>query len=366
MKYGIITFHFAHNYGAMLQAKALKDYISELNENTEIINYVPKTMMQFYQINPFRKKIGIKNFFYGCMNLPRRIKQYRIFQNFYRQELDCIGKPITNKRKFIEYRDEVDVVICGSDQIWNGKLTSWDDIYYGGALGGKSKRISYAASFGGVNIDTFQKKCIENFLPDFVSISLREEDGFQEILELINIKPEIVLDPVFLLDEPYWSKLAEKSVYKTNEKFVLYYSLKEDKELIELTERIARYNGLNILAIHPICQKHHICAVNLRCIGPNEFLYLIKNAEYVCTNSFHASAFSIIFEKKILHKSFPGKETRVESLFRRTGAFSNKVEPIDNIPIMDLSKVDHGKIKTEIQHSREFLLKSLHKCQSEQ
>ena len=355
MNYGIMTFHFAHNYGAVLQAYALKSYIEEHGEKAQIIRFVPKEMIDFYRLNPLSNSKSIKSACKKAMSVPRRIKQYCLFQSF-------ISELIDHKEEY-ETRDELraqlnelDAVICGSDQIWNTTLTKNRTEYFIDFDGLSIKKYSYAASFGKKKLDDLQMRCIKDYLSNFDKLSIREEDGKSEIESLLGKTPSIVLDPVFLRDKGLWHKEAERSQFKPDQQFILYYSLREDKDLIRKTEEMSQQLNIPIYVIHPTAAKQRIKGVQLTCVGPREFLWLIENAVCVSTNSFHASAFSAIFGKKYLHMRREERETRVESILKRFKCYGNCETTLGKTGVLDLSRIDTNHYARTVKDSKDYLM----------
>lgn len=303
MNCGILTFYFAHNYGAVLQAYALQTYITKLGCNAYIIKEYPKKLKTQYSISPFCESKTARQFLRKCKKLPRRLIQYYLFEKFI-------------KMNFKSGSHNPDVLICGSDQIWNQKITGETALYYGGTYEGCPIKISYAASFGTKELSDFQINMSKEYLVNFQAISLRERDTESYLADLIGKEVRTVLDPVFLLSADYWRSFAQKSKRCADEKYILYYSLKEDSELIDKTELLSREIGCKIICIHPTCSDLHVNWKQLFNVGPYEFVSLIENAEVVATNSFHAMAFSVLLGKKALCKSFSSKDNRVESLLK--------------------------------------------------
>ena len=355
MNFGIMTFHFAHNYGAVLQAYALKSFILENGQKAQIIRFEPKEMMAFYQLNPFSDYKSIKTTCKKTIAIPRRLKQYRLFKSF-------INDLIDNKNKY-DTRDELrsqlndlDAVICGSDQIWNTTLTKNRTEYFIDFKDLTIKRFSYAASFGNKNLNDIQLRCIREYLAGFNNLSIREEDGKKEIESLLGKTPSIVLDPVFLRNKELWHLEAEYSHFKPQKQYILHYSLREDKELIQATEKMSRFLNIPIYVIHPTAVKQRINGVQLACVGPREFLWLIENAVCVSTNSFHATAFSVVFGKMYLHMRRDERETRIESLLKRFKCYGNTETILADINVLDLSKINQEHYTQTIQCSKDFLI----------
>ena len=215
-------------------------------------------------------------------------------------------------------------------------------------------KISYAASFGSNKLTLFETKCVKEYLTDFQAISLREKDCLTDVARLTGKDAKLVLDPVFLLDVNFWTNFASRAKYKIKEKYILYYSLKEDRELIAQTRKLSEQTNCTVLCIHPTCSNLHVGWKQLHTVGPYEFVSLIKNAESIATNSFHAIAFSIIFEKKTLYKSFSKTDNRVESLLKSLNA-----SHLNKNGLYDFSAKDERNIENYLNESKKFLMNAL-------
>lgn len=343
MKVGIFTFHHAHNYGALLQVFALKTYLEHEGYNVEIIEYVPDSMKNIYSINPLRNSKSILEIIKKTIKIKRRYKQYVKFCNFIKRELECTGV-----LSWTEQAKECDVLITGSDQVWNTNITYNNSMYFLPFDKDKVK-LSYAASIGTKkNIDIL-KEFLEKYVTSFNGISVRESSSVEIIESILKIKPTLVCDPVFLLSKSEWSNFS-KDVKIFKEKYILYYSLEFNKKLYDETVKLAKECNLKIYGIHPMNQSMGKDIINLRGIGPYEFVSLIDNAEYVSTNSFHALAFSIIFEKSVLHYHHKDLGIRTVDLLK----LMEKNE--SNINGFILAKsLNYENLETLINNSKEFL-----------
>jgi len=293
------------------------------------------------------------------LRMPYKICQYHIFNDFISTLYG--GKKIFSDRDtLVRVENKYDAIIVGSDQVWNDSITGASDEYYLPKLRNDTLKISYAASFGKKELSVYQKDCISRYLPSFLALSIREEDGCDDIKGIIKKDAQIVLDPVFLTSKQDWMVQCSKSRRKEpEEKYMLFYSLSFDPELIRFANKIAAEQNLKIYSIHPTAMKCRVNGTQLFNVGPYEFLSLIKNAEIVCTDSFHATAFSVIFEKKYGHIRKYDKESRVESLLHRLNAYKNAEKLNASNVIMDLSDVDKLNLDELVKNSKDFLLNAL-------
>lgn len=355
MKCGILTFSFAYNYGALLQAMSLKSFLEKKGCETNVISYAPKQILNGYSLNPFVGSWSIKSVVFNLLHLPFRVLQYRLFDQFV-WRLHEGRRIFSNIEKLSDIEQEYDALIVGSDQVWNDSITGVSEVYYLPNVGDKILKISYAACFGKKNLSDYQKKCISKYLPDFSSLSLREEDGKEDLETCLKRKIKIVLDPVFLTNKEEWAEISNNSrIRALKRKYLLYYSLSFCTELANQANEIAKKLNLSILSIHPTAKRYKVKGKQLFNVGPYEFLWLIKNAEIICTDSFHATAFSVIFKKKLVHIIKKDRESRVESLLNRINAYEITSAQEKRGEIMDFSMIDNKKLDSLIEESKMYL-----------
>ena len=143
MNAAILTFQFAHNYGALLQAYALSRYLKGRNIHVEIAPYNPEWAQAEYAISPLAKGIPPRRRIRLALQYPRRKKQSQFFEQFIAEELNA-GSTFATEPELYQWLDRHDCVVCGSDQIWNNRITGDGAAYY--AAGSRVKKVSYAAS----------------------------------------------------------------------------------------------------------------------------------------------------------------------------------------------------------------------------
>ena len=351
MKITILTFQFAHNYGALLQAFALREYLQSLGNKVTLAPYYPEWAQAEYAISPFAKGVPPRRRGRLALQYFKRKRQSQVFEKFISEDLD-VTDTFSSDKELVTWLNQHDCVICGSDQIWNNNITGDSSAYYAG--GCKTRRISYAASLGTLQLTEVQKDNIKANLPYFSEISVREPNSAAKIAELIQKEVHVVLDPVFLLKKDEWRKIAKPVNVESN--YVLLYFLQENEELLNLAKAYAQEHNLRIYDIHPTMSKKHSGCKRLNNVGPKEFVWLIQNASCVCTNSFHATAFSVIFEKKLIHIPNGKSPERTISLLDRAGL---KLKKQGEFPFYDLSKCDSSSLYHEISESKVFIENAL-------
>ena len=325
MKTGIITFHRAINYGAVLQAFALKRKIEELGAAASVIDYInPKDEKGYNLI----QTSNLKSFISSLLKYVFRKKKYIKFIDFRNRHLNLTSE-IKNKNDLKLLNKRFDAFITGSDQVWNYNITDGDMVYLLD-FADIGKRNSYAASFGVTDISEKYKEEYKKILNDFSNISVREKAGARIIQELCYKKVPVVLDPTLLLDRFEWEKIAKP--YKRN-KYILIYLLAPSEAVYKLAEKLSDDFNLEIIVISVDFRSFKF-GRKYKCIltaGPEEFLGLFTNAEYVITNSFHGTVFSIIFNKKLIvdYLKDKGRNTRLENILHLFN-LENRVLKNDN------------------------------------
>lgn len=297
---GILTYHNAINYGAVFQAFALQQYLLNMGYDAYIIDYKNISVEQQYRLKPlWISKDMVRNIKWNIeksVYLPAKKKNFRMWQRKFRL------LTVTDKDSLREIANNLDKVIVGSDQVWKLKAHDYDATYFLD-FADEDKRISYAASFGASKLDDYEKQFISKYLNRIPCISVREESGVELVEELTGRKAEHVLDPVLLMDKEFWiSNMSEKKMRCPSKDYIFVYQLGTGDYLPKFAQKIADEMDLKIIYVSDdllTMLNYGFGAENKSSVDPSGFLYLLYNAKLVCTNSFHATALSLI-----LHKDF--------------------------------------------------------------
>ncbi len=298
-----ITCHDVYNTGASLQAYALAAYIRKAGHEVKILDYKPPYLSGHYRlwggVSPRYDRPVVRTAY--CMaKLPYRIKgrfgkRKREFDHFKRDYLPVTEKRYDFYQALVDDHDYADLYIAGSDQIWNTLFPNGKDpAFYLQFVPEGIKKASYAASFAGSKIEDGWEGQLAEWIGSLDHVSVREQSGL-EILAGLGISDACqVLDPVFLLDSRSWVSLSEHWSNPEDKPYVLVYDFDGSSRIAEFAKELARKNDWNVISVlnHPFIQKNYAKE------GPIAFLSLIKNAAAVVSNSFHATAFSLIFEKE--------------------------------------------------------------------
>ena len=308
MKIKTITCHDVYNYGASLQAYALQQYLLSLGHDVEIIDYKPDYLRVHYNFwyvpensHYYRKakKSRLFRFLVCCYFAPTRFATYGRKLQFDAFTRKCLHltKIYLSYQDLIDNPPAADLYIAGSDQIWNCKLPNGKDPAFFLQFGDRGiKKISYAASFAIPQIPESQKMIMHDWLKSLDAISVREKTGLN-ILESFNIRGAVVLDPVFLLTKEEWYSFIQSGRIMKSRYILVYDLYPDDEHILHEARRLAVKYDLRIIAVDAL-SKCRYADKSISNAGPKEFVNLIANAEYVITNSFHATAFSLIFNRK--------------------------------------------------------------------
>lgn len=319
MKIGILTFHRAINYGAFLQAFALKHYLEGLGHHVEIVDYWPAGHANVYKLLNLDWKHQsfvkiLKALISFALGYSRRKKRKDKMEYLVQKYFNLSLSPKYEKPEDLSSLD-YDCVVYGSDQIW-WKSTipgyeGFDPVYWGEYVNPKIKKVAYAPSMGIIDLTQDDKLQIQKWLKNFNSISVRETELCQAIQGLTDKNISVVLDPVFLLSKEEWEKYC---VPINRSKYILYYNLLPSKEADEFLKRLQDKWGYDVIEITGSVNFRKIGKRYIQTADAFEFISYIKNAEFVVTSSFHGTAFSILFEKQFYAVGMGKKAGRVKSL----------------------------------------------------
>lgn len=353
-KIGILTFHRALSYGAMLQSYALQNFMLELNIDNEIVDYNCKYMVDHYQKN-FRvtNSNPIKGFAWNLMTLNGIKKERKTRDEFVKKHL-ILSKSYTADNISCAV-DEYSAFVTGSDQVWSTTCVGFDPVYFL-TFAQPSQKYSYAASIATKTIPENIKDEFKNRISDFQKYSLREQSGARIVKDLTGKDAFVNIDPTLLLTKESWDKLATSVL---NEPYIFLFTVHKPKNLINYALKLSKKTGLKVIYLNKL---RSIKDKNLSYMDPvtaDKFVGLIKNASYVCTNSFHGTAFSVIYHKNFIveTETCKGKNIRSEELLTHL-RLSQRIMSSKNCDIEAQSNWDYvdKKLQEEREKSKNYLL----------
>lgn len=334
-KIGIITFHCSYNYGSALQAYALQTFVEMLGFNVKIIDFVMKKDFEQYKL--FRTSLykrQIKSLGADILFLPYHLKRKINFETFTKRRMHLTKKRYYSCIELTELNNVFDIFICGSDQIWNIDCTHGVEPAYFLAFADDSKRkIAYAPSLAHTKFKTDRKDELKKLLYNFDAISVREESTVPYLQSITSQGIETVLDPTLLLNKDDYLSLIKCNFRE--EKYIFVYLLEGNKELIQYSEKLTKDTGYQLYYLSSKVNCGFHVGKNLFGISPEDFLGYIFHAEYVITNSFHATVFSILFNKQfctfVTKKSSARMVDLLEKLDIKNRIFNKKFNIDDKI-----------------------------------
>lgn len=341
MTAAILTFHDADNYGAVLQAFALKK-ASEKYADVDIINYYNSFFHKEIKVSGIKSLAGKLNSIY--------IKQRKIGFEEFRTQYLAVKQPLIKKEQISSLNKQYDLFITGSDQVWNLECSGNDTTYFLDFVEGYKKN-SYAASFGISQINRVEE--IEKLLHGFDKISVREASGAEIIRAMLKRDVPVVLDPTFLLGKEEWKKYFNLVF---GSEYVLVYEVLTGNQLFEQAKKFAQKRGLKVICV-TATNKPRLGAKVIKNATPVEWLQLFAKAEYVFTNSFHGLAFSLIFNKQFFVEQLPPPaktNTRIFDLLERLNLLNRNSMEAEN-----LGEIDYTAVTREIAEKKLYSEKYL-------
>lgn len=364
MKVGVITFHSAHNFGASLQTWALQKVLKKNSHEAGVIHYHPDVIDNLY--NPIKsndpkeikKTVKKLNKTAGGRD---RLLRYDKYTRFIREHFNLLGDYKTYD-DLVNADLGLDAYITGSDQVWNDDhIGGYNPAYFLEFVPSNAIKMSYAASIGKNEIPMKYHSDVKHALESFDAISVREETAKNAIEPLTDKEVNVVLDPTLLLEKEDYEEIKEFP--DPNEKYILVYMMEHNPDVIKFANKISKAVGLPIIQRRP--KKYFVNEIKgCYTCTPGEFLGLVENAEYVITNSFHGTVFSLIYQKPFVSMLHSGTGSRTTDLLKVVGEESHLLNSITDFndfrqfEIADKARLEQ-KLAELRKDSLKFLLDSL-------
>ena len=335
MKIGIVTYHKSHNYGALLQAVALRHYLQMQGYNVNYVDYWPNYHKEMYKLfdkySFYRRSIKGKICYLLSIliTLWRRDKRIRAFESFIRIFILPYCRPYSDNEYF-------DVIVYGSDQIWRKQErlgNKYNEVYFGTNMLKAKKHVSYAASMGEINITNDDRCFLHETLKKFDGIGVREESLRNLLIDLGFKNAKLNVDPTLLLKREQWDEVINtKNI--VGKRYALLYDLHPDSFDKEILMDYCRNNSLELIRLEGNAKLPNRNTYSVD--GPETMLSLIAYADIVFTSSFHGLVFSLLYHKD-LYASFKTNSDRAKTLMKAVGVerrlINYKDHYTDNVPI---------------------------------
>lgn len=341
-KVGIVTIHDADNYGSDLQAYATQKVIDNLGYDAYIIDHICKKIASEYGIKRIIAQKSIKKILETIIRIvtvfPARLKFIAFRDKYYKLKPKDVNQ------------DEYKKFVVGSDQVWNNKITGMDKDYFLDFVTDDNKKIAFSSSFGITKVpDELKEEYIE-LLNKLKNIAVREEQGANLVKELTSKEVPVVLDPTLLISKEEWIE-ASNMPYK-EEGYIVCYQIAHSPSLAKFAEELAEKTGKKIISIQGSLRQR-FNAKYIWNAGPSEYVGLIQNADYVVTNSFHGTAFSINLNKKFFTELLPSFEktsSRLENILDTFDLRSRQI--VDGKNDNMLADIDYDTVNKKLEEEK--------------
>lgn len=380
---GVIVSYLDHtNYGSSLQAYATMRVVKDLGYDFTFIKYQKnRSLIDWLKIAPglllsggleliqngIKYRINTKKYPSYLENQMKRVAKAREFKN---KEFVPYFKTYIGYNALCEGSKEYDAVFVGSDQTWRpfGFYSKYWNLMF---VDNNVPKFSYAASYGVSKIPFVQRKGTKKYLERLDLVSVREQKGKEIVESLSSQKAQVVADPTMLLTGDQWKEFAKQAtVCLPSEKYIFCYFLGTRKDIRLEAEKLSRDTGLKILTMR---HMDEYVAIDENFgdyapydINPYDFVKLLMNAEYVCTDSFHGSVFSILMQRKfctfyrVQPTSAASTHSRIDSLLGTFGLSDRKYSG----NIYDIKKeIDYAAVEEKLtayrQESMNFFSRAL-------
>lgn len=389
MKVAIASCYYNRNYGSMLQAYATQKIVEKMGHRAITIrclypiNYMTQPKIRYYihklnNIDIVKSKIRQHKGKLWAANNAEYMKNIGIrnekFDDFYKQYIH-LSKPNNTRSELTQFVSNMDAVIVGSDMLWH-PINIEHDYYTLTFVPDPIKKISYATSFGTTIIPKYQRVVAKKFLERFNSISVREESGIKVINDLGVDKPvQVVLDPTLLFTAKEWMNIQNRDPI-IDQKYIFCYLLGVNREHRHIAQKLQSKTGYKIVTLPHLDEYVHsdedFGDCRLFNVGPSEFINLIRNAEFILTDSFHGTCFSILNQKKFLtfnrfqKKNSQSTNTRISSLLHIVNLENRHIKDLmsyDKLEKLIEKNINYDYVNKEIDRERKksicFLSKAL-------
>lgn len=313
---GILTYAY-NNYGGCLQAYALQSYLKKFPQlEVRIIRLeLPERrkkerIFQTGEPNLLVNAVTLALTLLRYASLRRRKRRIELFKEHYLSQTT----PYRSYEEVEAYAAQTDVLVSGSDQVFNPVYAS-KRIFYLDFPKGSFRKVAYAPSFGISEFTPQIETLIAPWVRDFDSLSCREREGAEFLKKITGREIPVLADPTLLLDRKEWERISVSP--RMRKKYIFVYDLNGGRELIEMAREIKRRTGFQIVCQTQKVRKFYPVDLQIYDSGPTEFLGWIHDAEYVVTDSFHGTLFSILFTRRFYtYIAYPQTASRVKNLLR--------------------------------------------------
>jgi len=322
--YGIITFHRALNAGAVLQCYALSRYLHSIGMPNIVLDYrnsfIERQHHPFTLYRGAMLKCAARAVILGPV-LATRVKKFDAFVKTHIK----LSRPYMSIDELNAEADAYTAFITGSDQVFSDDCAQFDAAYFLDFPQAADKKFSYAASFGSNKLKEDLKQEYFARLSGYPFLSLREEAGAKLAKEQLQLKfpVESHIDPVMLLEAGDWMRIAKKP---PQQEYIFLYTMLPSDTIFNKASELGKQTGLPVLWADDKYYRVHRGIKHRLAVAPDELLGYIAGASYVVTNSFHGTAFALLFERRLIIEAASAKGSRVANLLALLGLESKDLQ----------------------------------------
>ena len=356
MKVDVITLHRVTNFGSLLQTYATQQVLKELGHQPQTIDYVPEGLTFFRAVWP-KGYSTIKRMIKFLPLCACNVIQYTMADRFLRKHIVLTDKRYGSYAQLEKDVPPAEVYLSGSDQVWNTQNNNppADLGAYYLAFAGDKKRVAYAGSFGKDDFSAEEQAQITQWLKDYHAISVREDTAL-DTLKAFGFEGTHVVDPTLLLSADIWRNFCTKKPPKPG--YVFIYNLNRNKVLERAALEIAKKKNLRVVNFADTFEFVK-GAENRFGNDPLDFINYIANADFVVTDSFHGTAFSLNFARQFLSVPAPRYNCRLESILRVAGCTDRMFTTVEEAVRKSEMQVDHLQVQQRLQQARQASLNYL-------
>lgn len=357
---GVCLKYMMRNYGSQLQARATVRVLEDLGLDYEILDYKKKGLLfKIKAIGRLFDPVVIDNILLSRQKrkaqkaIPQVGERNRLFDAYSRNYFKKKTVSVDYYSQLKERAKRYDAVITCSDQLWSpsGLGTNFYNLMF---VPDNVCKVSFASSFGVSSIPAYQRKKTKEYLDRIEFISMRENEGAAIVKELTGRDVPVLLDPVFVYTKEEWKQIVpEEKIYDFP--YILCYFLGDNEEYRKRVEEFAHKRNIKIIAVN-FCNSFieydkHFGEIVPYDVDPDKFLNLVRGATYICTDSFHGAAFSIINEKQFAifnryaNDSAVSKNSRIDSLCNNLGLITVRATESTDLEKVLLKEIDYSKVK---------------------
>ena len=365
---GCITYHRSINYGSVLQAYSLNQYLRSEGFDATLIDYSNAGQQKVYQrFEPVSSILSVARNLHTLATFRQLQEKDRRFTSFL-NKIKMTDRQFHMLQELGPISNDYDYYICGSDQIWNPQCSDFDCSYLLDFVANKEKCISYAPSIAVRSLPPEWNGIFREALKDFRALSVRERQGCEIISNLVKRPVTWVCDPVFLLPTSFWKKEAKQGKDKMDGKYIFCYFIGDVSGMRDFSIMLSKDLHAQRVFVNKNLRDLGKPGIKMYEAGPYEFLNLVLGSKCVCANSFHAVAFSLIFRKNfwVFDDSHNPRaaSSRIRDILSLIG-LENRILSVDSVARVDPAEsIDYSKVRmdllqTHIENSKRYLREAL-------